>query len=147
MLNKARRDIEIALKFSAKHPEFFENVKAFSCTQPASMNIAMKAIATLQGLGDYMDELDEEQRKLGGFANHEMSPHPYAGGVDIPTFIIQVHEDSWSKPEDVQTTFDKLKTTEKKLVWIEGTTRRFDGYNYFGENPDELIAFFDHYMK
>jgi uncharacterized protein len=29
------------------------------------------------------------------------------------------------------------------LVWIEGTTRRFDGYNYFGEHPEIPIDWFN----
>jgi hypothetical protein len=32
---------------------------------------------------------------------------------------------------------------EKKFVWIEGTTRRFDGYNYFGEHPEVAIGWFN----
>ena len=130
-----------------KHPEFFKDVRAFVCPQPASMNIGMKEILSLQGLGGYMDMLDEELRKQGGFATGEMSPHPYAQHVKVPTFIIQVHDDVWSKPEDVQTTYDLISGEDKKLFWIEGTTRRFDGYNYFGEHPEQMLEWFDKYMK
>lgn len=130
-----------------RRPEYFSDVKAFVCPQPASMHIGMKEIASLQGVGEHMDELDQEQRKLGGFANKKMSPHPYAPNVKVPTFIIQVRDDSWSRPEDVQTTFDRLGTKEKKLYWIEGKTERFDGYNYFGQHPEQMIEFFDTYMK
>ena len=129
-----------------KRPDLFEDVKAFVCPQPASMNYGMKEIATLQGVGDYMDELDEEQRKAGGFANAEMSPHHYAANVKVPTFIIQVRDDAWSRPEDVQTTYDLLPVEDKKLFWIEGTTKRFDGYNYFGAHPEQMIEFFDDRM-
>ena len=76
-----------------------------------------------------------------------MSPHPYAPSVSIPTFITQVHDDLWTTPKDVQTTFDKLTVKEKKLFWIEGKTKRFDGYNYFGEHPEQMLDFFDTYMK
>ena len=110
------------------------------------MNIGMKQIATLQGVGDYMDELDLEQVKVGGFKNAEMSPHHYAANVKVPTFIIQVLDDLWSKPEDVQTTFDLLTVDDKKLFWVEGTNRRFDGYNYFGDRPEMMIDWFDKNM-
>ena len=41
-----------------------------------------------------------------------------------------------------------LGSKDKELFWIEGTTRRFkDGYNYFGRHPEEVIGFFDKYMK
>ena len=136
-----------AMVAMTKCPELFEDVKAFVCPQPSSMNIAMKEIATLQGVGDFMDELDQEQIKLGGYANADMSPHHYAANVKVPTFIIQVKDDIWTKPEDVQTTFDLLTIEDKKLFWVEGTTQRFDGYNYFGENPEQMIEFFDNRMK
>jgi hypothetical protein len=32
---------------------------------------------------------------------------------------------------------------EQELHWIEGTTRRFDGYNYFGEHPEVAIDWFN----
>ena len=130
-----------------KRADLFEDVKAFVCPQPASMNIGMTKIASLQGIGDYMEELDQEQMKLGGFANADMSPHPYAANVQVPTFIIQVRDDLWSSPVDVQTTFDLLTVEDKKLFWVEGTTKRFDGYNFFGEHPEMMIEWFDTHMK
>ena len=136
-----------AMVAMTRQPEFFKDVKAFVCPQPASMSIGMKEILGLQGFGEYMNEFDEEMRKQGGFALGEMTPHPYAPNVKMPTFIIQVRDDIWSKPEDVQKTFDLIPTKDKKLFWIEGTTQRFDGYNYFGEHPEQMVEFFDNYMK
>jgi esterase/lipase len=136
-----------AMVAMSKQPEVFKNVKAFVCPQPASMNIGMKEILSLHGLGEYMNEFDDEMCKQGGFTTSEMSPHPYASNVKIPTFIIQVREDVWSKPDDVQITYDLIPLKEKKLFWIDGTTQRFDGYNYFGRQPDQLIDWFDNYMK
>jgi hypothetical protein len=76
-----------------------------------------------------------------------MSPHPYVTNVKVPIFIIQVRNDIWSRPEDVQTTFDLIPGEEKKLFWIEGTTQRFDGYNYFGEHPEQMLEWFAKYMN
>ena len=67
--------------------------------------------------------------------------------MKVPTFIIQVRDDVWTKPVDVQTTFDLLAVDDKKLFWVEGPRRRFDGYNYFGENPEQMIELFDARMK
>jgi len=30
-------------------------------------------------------------------------------------------------------------------LWNEGTTRRFDGYNYFGQHPEKILARFAKY--
>lgn len=136
-----------AMVAMTKRPELFEAVKAFVCPQPFSMNVAMKELAGLQGIGAFMDELDQELVKLGGFKTAEMSPHHYAANVKVPAFIIQVRDDFWTQPEDVQTTFDLLTIEDKKLFWIEGTNKRFDGYNYFGDNPAQMIEFFDSHIK
>lgn len=130
-----------------KQPEFFTDVKAFVCAQPCSMACSRQTVMDMMGIGDFMDEVDMEQIKLGSFANHEMSPHPYAPNVHMPTFVIQVREDIWTKPSDVQTTFDLLPNKGKKLFWVEGTTKRFDGYNYFGKNPEQMVEYFDRFMK
>jgi hypothetical protein len=57
-----------------------------------------------------------------------------------------VHEDSTTKPGDIQPIYDNLSAKDKKLFWIEGTTRRFDGYNYFGEKPELMLEWFDSHM-
>ena len=130
-----------------KQPDYFKDVKAFVCPQPCSCAVPGKIFAEMMGVGEYLDEIDAEQRKLGGFNNADMTPHPYAAQVQVPTFIIQVRDDAWSNPDDVQTTYDNLTVKEKKLFWIEGTTRRFDGYNYFGDHHEQMVEFFNSYMK
>jgi hypothetical protein len=32
---------------------------------------------------------------------------------------------------------------DRKLFWIEGTTRRFDGYNSFSEKPQLMLEWFN----
>ena len=131
----------------SRYPELFTDIKAMVSPQPCSMDYPMKVFATAQGVGDFMDVLDEEQNRLGGFSNPDMTPHLFAPNVKIPTLVSQVHHDSWTIPDDVQTTFDLLGSTEKELLWIEGTTRRFDGYNYFGQHPEKMLDWFAKYMK
>jgi hypothetical protein len=40
----------------------------------------------------------------------------------------KVHDDALTKPTDVQQIFDNVPVNDKKLFWIEGSTRRWDGY-------------------
>ncbi|MFC9154710.1 hypothetical protein ACFTT0_06970 [Streptomyces bauhiniae] len=47
-----------------------------------------------------------------------------------------------TRPEDVQSIYDAIPV-EEKLVWIEGTTRRFDGYNYFGAHPEVAVEWLE----
>ena len=131
----------------SRRPERFENVRCMLSPLVVSMTSLMGRFAALQGVGEYMDVMDFEQKKLGGFANAEMTPHLFAPAVQLPTLVVQVKDDLWTTPEDGQKTFDLLGGAEKELFWIEGATRRFDGYNYFGRNPERMIAWFDTYMN
>jgi len=131
----------------ARRPELFENVLCMLSPLVVSMTSLMGQFAKLQGVAEYMKEMDAEQTKLGGFTNAEMTPHLFAPRVTVPTFVVQVRDDLWTTPEDGQQTFDLLSSAEKELFWIEGTTRRFDGYNYFGQTPERMIAWFNKYMN
>ncbi|MEM9488564.1 MAG: alpha/beta hydrolase [Myxococcota bacterium] len=135
-------------QFEAIHrqPELFENVRCMLCPLVVSMTALMGAFAKLQGVSEYMDLIDFEQVKLGGFKNSEMTPHPFAPSVKIPTLTMQVRGDLWTNDEDGVRTYELLGSEDKEMIWVEGTTRRFDGYNHFGKHPEKMIAFFDKYM-
>jgi len=131
-----------------RRPELFDNVKCLMGPLAVSMTALMGAFATLMGLENYMELMDLEQIKLGGFTNGEMHPQNYASAVKVPFFMAQVKDDIWTdNPRDGQEIFDKISSEEKELFWIEDTNRRFDGYNYFGVYPEKMIAFFDKYLK
>ncbi|MEM9647907.1 MAG: alpha/beta hydrolase [Bacteroidota bacterium] len=131
-----------------RHPELFETIKCFFGPLTVSMTALMTSFAGLMGLGAYMELMDLEQIKLGGFTNQEMRPQNYAHAVKVPYFMAQVLNDVWTdNPKDAQEIFDAIGSDQKELFWIEGTNRRFDGYNYFGINPEKMIAFFHTYMK
>ncbi|MEM6620850.1 MAG: hypothetical protein AAF674_01385 [Pseudomonadota bacterium] len=93
-----------------------------------------------------MDVLDLEQKELGDFAISDMSPHLFAPDVKAPTLVVQVRDDLWTAPEYGQKALDLLGGNEKELFWIEGTARRFDGYNCSGQNPKCIIDWFRNYM-
>lgn len=132
-----------------RRPELFENVLCMCSPMVVSMRAIYRAFSELQGVSQYLDLLDFELLKAGAFLMDEMTPHKAAPGVKMPVLMVQVKDDEWTKnPEDAQKTFDLLGSTEKELLWIEGTKKRFkDGYNYFGRYPEKIIPFFDKYMK
>ena len=83
------------------------------------------------------------------FARIKLVLHHRIHHIAQPESLIQVTQGPWStQPLDVQTTFNNLPLSEedKKLFWVEGTNKRFDGYNYFGEHPDMMIEWFGKYM-
>lgn len=57
--------------------------------------------------------------------------------------------DAGTDTNDVQVIYEACPT-EKQLVWIGtneakpfGTGKRFDGYAYFNQRPEELLAFIE----
>ena len=70
----------------------------------------------------------------------------YARAVTVPTLVAQVHDDFLTKPSNVQEIFDTISASDKKLFWIEGTDKRFEGYNYFGRHPGLMLEWFDSHM-
>lgn len=132
-----------------RRPDLFENVSCLCSPMVVSMAAIFSAFSELQGISQYQELIDLELVKMGAFTAAEMTPQHFAAGVKMPVLMIQVLQDAWTRnPEDAQKTFDLLGSTEKELIWIEGTTRRFkDGYNYFGRHPEKIIAFFDKHMK
>ena len=129
-----------------RHPEFFEDIRCIVEPQPISIRPFYERITEALGIADRIEEIDAELRKATSFTMDEMGVTEYAKAVHVPTFIIQVRGDVLTKPSDVQTIFDNIPAKDKKLFWIEGTTRRFDGYNYFPKNPKQMIEWFDAYM-
>lgn len=136
-----------AIHAMSENPEYFTDVKAFVCAQPASINIMSKVALDGMGLGDFYDVLAKEVEAIRGIPLDEMTPHLFAKNITMPTYIVQNKDDVWTIPDDVQTTYDLISGEDKKLHWIEeGDTRRFIGYNFLGEHPESMIEFFDKYM-
>lgn len=127
----------------AKHPEEFEHIKSLILLQPVSADPIIENFVRDADIPDGYARFDKEVFARTGFHLGEQSPIEYAKSIRIPTLVAQVHHDTMTRPEDVQAIYDAIPATEKKLHWIEGTTRRFDGYNYFGEHPEVAIDWFD----
>lgn len=132
-----------------QRPDLFADVACMVSPMVVSMSAIFDAFSEIQGVQQYQELIDLELLKMGGFVAAEMTPHLWAHSVKMPVLMLQVHDDAWTRnPEDAQATFDLLGSEEKELLWIRDTPHRFkDGYNYFGRNPEEILAFFDKHMK
>lgn len=132
-----------------KHPEYFKDIKSLLALQPVSARpfIERACEEAKIDLKEGTDLFDLEIQKRTGFHMDELSPIEHAKAVTVPTLMVQVHHDTLTRPSDVQTIFDNLSSEEKELFWIEGTTRRFDGYNYFSENPATMLEWLGKYTK
>ena len=129
-----------------KHPEEFAHVRSMVLLQPVSARPFIEQAAARSGLNDGPEQFEQAIHKLTGFHMDELSPIPHAHAVTVPTLVAQVQDDFLTKQSDVQTIFDRIAASDKKLFWIEGTDQRFRGYNYFGENPQLMLDWFDSHL-
>jgi uncharacterized protein len=129
-----------------RHPEYFEDIRCMVCPQPVSVRPFVERVAEILGITDRVDDIARELQLVTSFRIDEMSPISYAKNVHVPTLISQVRKDVLTRESDVQTIYDNIPAQDKKLLWIEGTTRRWDGYNYFPNNPEQMLEWFNKYM-
>ena len=130
-------------------PQFFKdgNVRCLAGPQPISAISAMQRNFERDGVPiEKMDQVDKVCRMTTNFGIYELGPRQPAKNASIPTFVYQVKEDVMTKPEDVQIVFDNMPISEKKLHWIEGTTRRWDGYLFFQKEPQMVMEWFEKYL-
>lgn len=134
---------------ASKFPSYLEGVQALIALQPVSARAFVETGARNAGLDPEQTAraFDENIFHKTGFHIDELTPLDVAKDVKVPTLVAQVHRDNTTVPQDVQTIYDRIGAKEKELFWIEGTERRFDGYNYFGEHPERMIGWFDKYMS
>jgi hypothetical protein len=129
------------------HPEAFEDVRRMVSPQPLSSGIALqRALDRMSIPADRIDDLEQRIRLNISFGLDQLSPVPWAKSIRIPTFLYQVRDDLYTRPSDVQAMYDNIPIDDKKLFWIEGTTRRWDGYTYFAGDPSQMLEWFDRYM-
>lgn len=131
-------------------PEEFEHIEALAVLNVVSGKTFVVKGALNAGLnpGEAVAMLSEKLRNVNGMRLEEETPEPHAHAVKVPTFMAQLRRDFLVEAEkDGQEIFDALGAEDKELFWIEDSNQRFYAYNYFGQHPEKLIAFFDAKMK
>lgn len=131
----------------ARRPELFREVRCLVGVQPVSVRAIMSGILDLLGVGaEHVERLGDQIRLVTSFGLDDLSPREAARSVEIPTLLYQVRDDVMTSPEDVAEMFRNLGTSQKAIFWIDGTTRRWDGYTYFARRPARILEWFETYM-
>ncbi|MFF0270802.1 alpha/beta hydrolase [Kribbella sp. NPDC004536] len=131
----------------ARRPDVFEAVRCLVGCQPLSVRVAVEQRLLSMGIPlDRLPDLDERIRRHISFRLEDLSPLPAARKVTLPTLLYQVRDDVMTRPSDVQSMFDSLPAVDKALFWIEGTTRRWDGYCHFQKEPARVLDWFERHL-
>jgi len=121
----------------------FTNVRCLVAVQPVSMDILVPCMIQDKYplFASRVNAINKKVLQYTGYTLEEMSPADYAGDISVPILYVQVKNDPWTRPSDIQNFFDQTPEP-RQLLWIEGK-ERFDGYNYFGDHPEKLLQFLD----
>ena len=128
-------------------PNAFQGVRCLVGTQPVNTKtIVLKQLGFAGIPENRIEDLDQRiilKTSIGFDARYCLD---WTKGVCVPTFLYQVHDDVLTVPRDMEIMFNNIPLNEKKLFWIEGTTRRWDGYAYFQHHPEQMLDWFATYM-
>ena len=131
-----------------RHPEAFEHIASMMLLQPLSNDIVAQKISNMLRMRKSGPELyDKHYRQIWGFRVEDVSPRADAANVSMPTYVVQVRDDTFTTPDDVQAIYDAIPVDDKKIYWIEGTKQRFRGYTYHAENPEPMIDWYNEHSS
>lgn len=136
-----------------------KNVKCQVAVQPTiSYNMMKRATVMASGV-DLAERVAEMAIATYGSEYCYVDALGLIPKVKVPVLFAQVRYDSlsWDRvtndgKNDAELIYDAC-TSEKEIVWIGsteekpyGTDKRFEGYNYFGDQPQKLISFLAKYI-
>jgi uncharacterized protein len=132
----------------SRRPEVFDGVKCLVGVQPVSSGVILERTLELARVPrSHFGDIAAEFKKVTSFTLEEASPASVSKSDVIPSYIYQVRDDAMTRPSDVQRIFDKIPIKDKELFWIEGSTRRWDGYAYFAKSPDQILDWLNRHMR
>jgi pimeloyl-ACP methyl ester carboxylesterase len=133
----------------SKNPEKFQKVKCLVAVQPISYEVfvrtyAKKRFTALGGklLLPLVKRFVNWQSK---YPLEDMSPAGFVKDIKVPTLYVQTRNDPWTELGDVLGFYENTVST-KEFFWIEGLTHRFQGYQYFGDNPEKMLWWLKKWM-
>lgn len=125
------------------------NVKSIIAIQPISLDVFVENF--LKNDYRYMfwliPGIQKKCLKKGGYKFEEMTPTPYIKDIPVPVLFVQTENDDWTDINQIKD-FYEMAPEPKELFWIKGKNlERFDGYNYFGQNPELMLKFLNKYFE
>ena len=129
-----------------KHPEEFEDIACMIALQPLSAAPFIERALTDNGVEYAVEKFDERYSYYSSFRHGDSNAIARAHAVKCPTLLVQVKDDPTTKPSDAEGIYERLPHPDKDLLWITDTAVRYEGYRYFSQNPDPMIAWYNTHL-
>ena len=130
------------------YPDAFKDIRVMVLNQPISARAILTRGLERSNISTTRLDSDLDPRIFRAIGYHldELRGAISSPFVKIPTYLYGVYDDFWTRPTDLQSVFDGIPIQDKKLYWIRGTDRRWDGYSWFQRNPQDIMAWIAKYM-
>jgi len=129
-----------------KQPEEFRHILALIALQPAPPRAFVERALELAGIESGTEMFNQALHRRSGYRLDDFRPIENTTVVTVPTLVAQVRRDFMMPESYIQEMYDIIAARDKKLFWIAETDVRFQGYNYFGNNPRLVLDWFDSHM-
>lgn len=121
----------------------YPNIKALIAVQPLLYSYFVDAFGMPGFLQRAGSAVTTERL---GFDLDARSFLPDAKAITVPTLVVQNRNDPWTNLGMVKEYFDNL-SVEREMLWLDIEKNRFAAYDYIGRSPQELMGWFDRFMK
>lgn len=121
---------------------FQRHVKAMVALQPLSNGDYLKAMKLSESI--YRAAEKHYEKHSGGYPL--VAPiEEAAKSTCVPTRLVQARKDPFTNLDKIAQIYANMPV-EKEMLWLEEPTHRFDGYNWFGDHPRDMLDWFDRFM-
>jgi alpha/beta superfamily hydrolase len=125
----------------------FKDIRCLVACQPVSDRVIMSRMLDILGVGaDRLNDLDRRVRLSTSIGFDQRPDATWARYACLPTYLYGVHDDSLTVPADLEQMIKAIDVEDKKLVWVRGTTARWDGYLEFQRRPEPMLQWFDRHF-
>ena len=77
----------------------------------------------------------------------KQNPLLFVDKITMPTLMLQNLNDPWRNIEHSKEIYEKIGAIEKEMIWLDEEAHRFLAYNWFNDNPEKLVSFFDKHLN
>lgn len=121
----------------------FKNLKTMISVQPLTYDYFVKAMGLPKFLVKAGNKYNQSKRNTDLTGDSFL---PYVKDVFVPTLVIQNENDPMTNMDMVKQYYNDL-TVEKEMLWLDLKKKRGATYDWLGDNPKPILAWFDKYMK
>lgn len=137
----------VVFRAAHTHPRAFDQVSCLVAPLLLSPRAFVAAALRREHLEDLLDDVDRRFQLLTGQRLDDGTVSRWAPSLTVPTLTYGVKDDPLTDPSDLDQAYEAIGATDKEMFWIEGTPRRWDGYQWFQRHPERVLAWFDAHMR